>query len=234
MTEFNQEAEVFIDNFLSTPASDKEKRLELAQRTCELLIQQRNKIDEVRSLNNYHLGAFVASIKTDEIWRSFTVSEAWWEFEDFCKEVMDMSLQKANALERVWSRAKRAGMTPQEVETIGWTTADVILRFCEERKDVDILLKELEKYPTKGKFVETLKARREGEVNGNGSVPLFKTQYQWNEDEFHTIKNVLQQIAQAHGKELGISMSEKEAILLILVQWKQAVEEGARYGSQRL
>jgi hypothetical protein len=216
------EALKFVESFLAHPPLDREAKRAGAEAVIQILTNHREQLENVRGLNYFLLGGLAYQLRTDAFWQYIPNNEPHWAWNDFCEMRLGMSAKKADALERVWKRAIQVQMTASEVEKIGWATADAILRYANDRRDVNLLLEQYELAPTRSEFVMRLRGRM-GEKNGNRAV--FQKHLRFTEEEVRTFDTVLHEIAHSMKKELYINMRPEEAILAILVMWKRAIEE---------
>jgi len=217
-------------NFINNPSEDLDQRAKDGEVAIQVAIGRLNQLSGQEGLTSHALGGVIHRLRHKETWRKCEgMGEEWMEFSHFCKNKLGMSIAKANTLERIWERSGDIGLTPEEIETLGWPVTQSLIRVAHSRRDVDHWLGEFKKSGNRREFVENIKAHivttqqesTEETVGGeerHKELPRFRRfRFSGKEDEFLT--ETFEKIAKRVGKELGKSISENECLLLILTEW---------------
>lgn len=180
-----------------------------------------NEIGENDGMTAFILGGVLKKLKVDNLWKKIPGVQPWWQWGDFCKGMTGRSLGSCYAKIRIWEKSQNVGMTPQEVEKVGWSTADYILRESENRNDVDRLMQLYEEMGSRDRFIQELQKNDESkprkERNGKRRyLRLSATETQFYEES-------LEMAATKAGKELHKNMSEEEALVFLIAQWREGM-----------
>jgi hypothetical protein len=226
MTSLDHEASRYIQSILSQPGAENwDARFQQTQRVLELLTAHKDVIEQAKSLNSFYLGGLIVRLRDGDLWRHFPGVEEYWEFGEFCRKKLDISLSTATMLERIWIRAERVQMTAEEVEQVGWPTANKILRYALGRADVDVMLQDFREAPSKSEFVEKLQAKA-GTQNGNAHT--YPRILRFTREDSLTFDSLLEEIARHVGAELHKNMTKEDAVLAVMVLWKQALDQSQK------
>lgn len=209
--------------FLRNPSGSWEERTSVCQKLADLLLGREQAINDARGITLFALGGLIHNLKTQnsqhqELWQNFSEVEEWWQFGDFCKHILNMSLSKANTLERIWMRSQHIDFRPEEIEHVGWNAAQNIIRLAKKREDVEELLDEYNSTPTNTEFIAKIQERLPTITRTQHTT---KRIFELSTDEAAFIDESLELAATDAHRQLIINWTAKEALIFVLTQWRQ-------------
>lgn len=180
-----------------------------------------NEIGDKEGMTTFVLGGVLQKLKTGEVWKKYNDVQPWWTWGDFCKNMTGKSLGYCYAKIRIWEKSRKVGMAPQEIEKIGWSTADYILRESKSRNDVDRLIQLYRELGSREKFLQELQRQDEAKPREeqNGKRRYLKL----NATEMQFYEESLEIAAMKAGKELYKNMNEEEALVFLIAQWRESL-----------
>lgn len=229
------EGYVALLKFINEPSDDLQERAKQGEVVLAIANGRLEQLYDEKGLTLHALGGIIHRMRHGEAWRYCDgMGEEWRTFSSFCEERLKMSLSKANALERVWSRSLDIGLQPEEIELMGWNAAQYLIRVAKTRREVDYWINEYTTSENRVEFVEKIKAaldqarkEREGSESGDGQSqdvsvekPTQKRLIVLTPTQDRFFIETLEHAASELNKKLGISISTNECLLLILTDWR--------------
>lgn len=221
-----QEAFKAVLDFARSDESDPKKIAERGAVLIEAITSRLDTLDNDRGITQFCVGAMIKKLREGDAWKLFPETQESWLFGDFCREVLAMSQSKAMGLLRVWEKSQYVGMTAEEVEDVGWSIADAILRVAKSRSDIDNLLKRREKTMTRAEFLAIINTppplgeEVQGERFPIPPVPKKKRAFKVDVHEDQFLQETLERAAKKMGKELNKDVSPEQAMFYILTEWR--------------
>lgn len=231
VTTFNQEGFNFALQFIRTDNDDLDDKADKAKKVLDVVMQRLSEIRNAHGMTMYVLGGLIHELRKGpdgaEVWRRVpgTGYQIWWQFGDFCEHVLNVKLRKANELEFLWEKSRRIDFTPEEIESLGWSASDHIVRLANNRNDVDLLLEEYDQSHNNKEFIERAKVRMNKHQEPNGTKPppvahiLRKAIF--DENEAKVFDESIEAAAKDMERVLGITTNSKECLLYIIVKWRE-------------
>lgn len=205
-------------SFIRTPPQEKGYKLATGRSMIDFLVSQAGILKEAAGIANFYLGGLISLWKKEELWKEVAEYQDWWQFGDFCKKILKMSLQKANDLARIWERSQKLGLGPEWVEKIGWGKAVVVLRGAKDKEEAQTLIREAEEMGQE-QFVERVRAKTGG--RSFDSTRNCRRLFLFTSDERDFIDETIEYAASTiMKKELGPQVSASEVLVFILTGWR--------------
>lgn len=204
--------------FLRSPLSDKKAKVKASRPLIDALIGQSEALKESRHITLFALGGLLHVWKKEKLWMEIDEYEDWWQFGNFCKGILKMSLQKANAIIRIWEKSQRIGLQPKEIEEIGWSKAQIIIRAAKNRQETEKWLAEARWYGQ-----ENLIAKVRSVTSGIKFDPArtIRRVYRFTNDEADFLDESIEKGAkEIIKKELGTEVSPSEVLIQIVQGWR--------------
>lgn len=226
-----------VQDFINNPTDDIKERAEQGAKMITLLNGRLKSIDGERGMTWFTYGGVIHRLKMKETWRQFEGMESEGiQFGSFAEKYLGFGLAKANTLESIWLKAPEKGLGAKEIQEIGWNAARQMLRVVENTEDVKEWLDRYRGCTNRDEFNlmvsdairQKKQSRSDSSPSGDASSPsarlvedlpkrvIFNTKKA--ESDFLT--ESLEMVAKRVGKELGVSMSSTEALLLIIADWR--------------
>lgn len=209
--------------FINAPPPRKEDKIAVGRGIIDALVNQAGVLKEAAGNTNFYLGGLISLWKKEELWKEVAEYQDWWQFGDFCKKVLKMSLQKANDLARIWERSQRLGLGPEWVERVGWGKAIVVLRGAGNKEEAQALIQDAEEMGQE-QFVEKVRAKTDGRPfdSSRNCRRLFLL----TPDERDFLDETIEYAATVMKKELGPQVSASEVLVFILTDWRGGGTDG--------
>lgn len=177
-------------------------------------------INESEGMTTYVLGGVLKKLKTNDMWKMVAGVGSYWSWGDFCKKMTGRSLGACYSKIRVWERAQKAGMTPQEVDKLGWSPSELILKTAKNRDDVERSIALYNELGSREKFAQAMEALDEAKPRKERTSKKRYIQLGATEKEFYD--QSLEVAAKKMGKELHNGVSEEEALIFALAEWRES------------
>lgn len=203
--------------FIKAPPQRKEDKVAVGRAIIDGLVNQAGVLKERVDITNFCLGGLISLWKEEGLWKETAEYEDWWQFGDFCKKVLKMSLQKANDLSRLWDRSIRLGVEPETVDRVGWGKAIHALRAAKSKEEARVLLKEAEAMGQE-QFIEKMRAQTGG--NKFDSSRNCRKLFLLTPDERDFLDETIEYAANVMKKDLGPEVSASEVLVFILTDWR--------------
>lgn len=204
------------------------------ERAVEFLQQRIGMIEDARGTTHFVLGGVIQRLHEDDVWKFNTHPEMaeYWTWGDFCRNVLNMSIAKANALRRIWVRARSVEMSPEAIEELGWNCSAAILRVARSTDDVQELIGEYRESPSKSAFLESLASKSMATVgaieNGSAIAKKIERVVFLTKEELQVFDETVERAAGQMHRSLGMNTSQTECVLFIFTQWRHFISsEGA-------
>ena len=206
--------------FLKLPPQDSQISVTRSRPIIDSLIIQLSTLREYRDNTLFALGGLIYFWKERELWRSIEEYQDWWQFGDFCTTILKMSLQRANALARIWQKSQKIGLEPDEIEEIGWNKAQHIIRVATNRNGVEQWLKDAREM-TQEDFIEKVKGVASGNLpdKSRDTKRIFK----FTQVEAKFVDETIEFAARLKRRDLGTEISPSEVLVFILTNWRSGV-----------
>lgn len=212
-----------LTSFIDDPPESNQERADKGEVFIAGLNMRLRGIDAQRGITLFAYGGLIHRLKTKESWRLFPeMGEAWCQFSHFAEKHLGMSLSRANAMELVWRKSQDAGLEPEEIEEIGWDAARTLLMVANNRHDTERLLEAYRKSANREEFKQRVREEKNKQRGGGDvSVEMGKRSFFLVRDEEERfVTESLEMAAKKVGKELGVSMSRTDALMLIVTAWR--------------
>lgn len=208
-------------SFVKDPPQKKEEKVTIGRAIIDGLVNQAGVLKELAGVTSFYLGGIIFLWKKEELWKEVEEYEEWWQFGDFCKTILKMSLQKANDLIRIWNRAQRLGIEPEKIERIGWAKAMWVMRAAKTKDKAELLIEEAEGM-SQEQFMEKVKAQVQG--NKFDSSRKYRKLFLLTQDEVNFVDETIEYAAtEVMKKDLGPEVSLSEVLVFILTNWRETV-----------
>ena len=229
-----QEGLNFALQFIRTENEDLDDKAEKAKRVLDAVLHRLGVIEKARGMTLYVLGGLISELKRGpvgaELWRRIpgTGYENWWMFGEFCQQALGMSLGRANLLENLWKKSQLIDFTPEEIESLGLTASNHIVRLARNRNDVDLMLEEFDNAHNNAEFLERAKVRLGKElasVNGRPepSPPLLMRRVFLSSDETKFFDETIELAAKDMDRNIGVTTTTKDCLLFLMLKWRSAL-----------
>ena len=183
------------------------------------LAGQRQSLQDAEGVTVFLMGGCIDRLKLEDRWKLCPGVPEYWTFGSFCRDMLGLSLQHANSLQRIWKRAQVVSMTPYEIEQLGWNAAGQLLRIAKSREDVTKWLDVYRQVDTRKELVARLQSTAVAAGKSKPKVDLQNRILQLTPDEARFYDETLEKVAKSVSKEIHVNMSPSEAIILICTQW---------------
>ena len=206
--------------FLQSPPEDPQLRVARSRPIINALVTQLEILRDYRDNTLFALGGLIHLWKEGELWRVIEEYQDWWQFGDFCTTILKMSLQRANALARIWQKSQKIGLEPDEIEEIGWNKAQHIIRVATNRGGVEQWLASAREM-TQEDFIEKVKGSASGNLpdKSRDTKRIFK----FTQDEAKFVDETIEFAAKLKRRDLGTEISPSEVLVFILTNWRSGV-----------
>lgn len=203
---------------LKSPNSDKREKVLKTRPIIEALVGQRALIKDTSGKNSFALGSIVSTWKGEELWKEIDECREYWQFGHFCKEILGMSLQKVNAIIRIYDVSQKIGLLPEEVDKVGWVKANEIIRVARNRNEVDTWLQEAE-WLNQEDFLAKVRSKLSGTVFN--PLRKYRKLFKFTKDEVEYLDETIELTAEkVLGKHLGTEESPSGVLIFIITDWR--------------
>ena len=204
--------------FIKAPPQTREERVLVGRKIIDNVVNQVGIIREAAGFSNFALGGLIDMWKREELWKGVSEYEKWWQFGDFCKIVLKMSLPKANDLIRIWSKAQKLGVEPEKVDRLGWVKSMYVMKAAKTKEEAEAMIEEAEGI-TQEQFIEKVKSQVSGSkfYSERKYRRLFLLTATERDFVDETIEYAATNIMQ---KDLGSEVSISEVLVFILTDWR--------------
>lgn len=205
--------------FISEFARNKERNIHDANRAYEMIVAREHLIEKARSISHYAQGAFVYAINQNDLWKQMEGVQEWWTFGEFCKQKLDMSLSKAVHLQKLWERAQWIGLLEEEIETLGWSLAGQVAKYCNSRTEVEKYVEMAEAGSKKQDILETLRRDKKIQAQKTRLTPM---RLPMSSEQKNFWAETAEIVANSINKRYGYNIDLAECITVALIQWREA------------
>lgn len=214
-----------IVDFANSPEENPEVIAEQGKVLVAMMTERLGSIHDEEGMSEFCVGGIIKKLREQDAWKRFEGVQDHWVFGDFCKNILEMSQQKAMTLLRVWEKSQFVGMTAEEIHAVGWSVADHMLRVAKNHNDVVLMLDDFHKAETKAEFIRQLKETGVELTNGNTSIKKKKVAFKFDGNEEQFIQESLERAATDMKGELNKDVSPDRALMFILAEWRQTREK---------
>lgn len=208
--------------FSTDTTEDKSAKAAKGKAILEGLSSYLQHLSERRSLTIFATGAVLKIVKAEELWKLIPEYQEWWQFGNFCDLILKTSLQRANAFIRIWDKSQQIGLTPDEIEDIGWAKAQQVIRVAKNRGDVNSWLKKAKELNQED-FVQAV--RETQKEFQPFSIKSQKLILFLADDEKKFVDEIIEYAAEHMlKKEIGDSITQTEVLLFILADWRDRIK----------
>lgn len=205
--------------FIKAPPQSREERIYVGKRIIDNLVNQIGVIREAAGFSNFALGGLIDIWKKEELWKSVAEYEEWWQFGDFCKRILKMSLPKANDLIRIWNRCQKLGIESERIDRLGWAKSMYVMKTAKTKEEAEALIEEAEGM-TQEQFIEKIKSQAAG--NRFDSERNCRKLFLLTSSERDFLEETIEYAATSvMKKELGPEISISEVLIFILSDWRE-------------
>lgn len=204
--------------FIKAPPQTREERIYVGKRIIDNLVNQIGVIREAAGFSNFALGGLIDMWKREELWKSVAEYEEWWQFGDFCKRILKMSLPKANDLIRIWNRCQKLGIESEKIDRLGWIKSVYVMKAAKTKEEAETLIEEAEKM-TQEQFIEKAKSQTSG--NRFNSDRSCRKLFLLTSSERDFVDETIEYAASVMKKELGPEISMSEVLVFVLSDWRE-------------
>lgn len=189
-----------------------------------MIVDRLGSLRNDEGLSEFCLGGVIKKLRQDDAWKLFDGSEPHWVFGDFCRNILGMSQQKTMGLLRVWERSQNVGMTPEEIQEVGWAVADEILRHAKSSSDIVNLMGRYRASDTASEFLQSLKTTP---ISTGAPVVVKRKRraFKLDESEDQFTQETLERAALRMKGELNRDIPPEKAMLFIMTEWRQSLNE---------
>lgn len=224
----SNEGLTFALRIIRDTALPKEERLAKSKEVLAFLKTRLEDINNARGLTIFITGGFIHMLREDDLWSELedTGYQSWWQWGDFCKYALNMSLSKANALERIWKSSQKVQMEAEEIDRLGWAASSQILKVAKNRKEVEEWVDKFYECKNNEEFFEKVKIAKAARDNsGEEIVLIHKRVLKFSRDQAEFFDQAIELAAGRMGKIIGVGTSTPECLLFLMAQWRQFVQE---------
>lgn len=213
-------------NFIENALQDDNFTVENALSVYNILVERKSVLDSEIGATHYAQGGLIQRLKQTGLWKQFPGVEDWWEFGEFIKRRFDMSLQKAEALRNLYERVQVLQINPSDIQLCGWFLSSEIGRKCKTPEEADTYVQLIRDGKKKTEVMEML---RQAHAVGKVAEPrkYYKRRFDLEEDETNFLDETLEIAAKSVGRSLFENMFPKDALMIIISQWRQLREREA-------
>ena len=178
-------------------------------------------VDDASGMTGFVIGGTLKKLKDGDTWKRLPDVPEWWEFKNFCEERLGKSRAWVYQRMRVWERARKYNMSAEEVSEIGWTVADKILSEAQDPSEAASLLDTFRNSSGREEFFSALNGKEQ-------KKPVEKQKRKRRvvrllEDEEQFYEEALNLVATKASRTLYENMTEEEALMLIVTDWRQGI-----------